>query len=88
MTLETDTELTIETMSEIATLATRISNPKVMSVQEMNVGAAKIAEEAGIVVGDIFILLQQHVKQRSAGSHPSECNEAFVNLTRFRDNKQ
>ena len=88
MSLSTDTNFSVETMSEIAQLANRISKPAPMSVQEMNVEAAKIAEEVGVVVGDILQQLAQHVERRSSVGHPSERNEASVGLTRFRDNNK
>ncbi|MBC7565248.1 hypothetical protein H7100_03420 [Candidatus Saccharibacteria bacterium] len=88
MTITSDKELTDETLDQIDYLAKRVSSPFPMSVQEVNVEAAKIAEEAGIVVRDVIVLVGEHAERRSPGGHPSERNEAFVSVTRFRDNKK
>ena len=88
MTITTDKDLTAETLVQIDDLAKRVSSPLPMSVQEVNVQAAKIAEEAGIVVRIVLVLVGEHAECRSPGGHPSVRNEAFVSVTRFRDNKK
>ena len=84
MTVATSVELSIETMKEIAYLASSIVSKKVTSSVEMNGDAVKIAESAGIVVGDVFDLVWRHINQRFPNSHPSLNTEAYNTLKKFR----
>lgn len=89
-TTTTDTELSVETMSEIASLATLIASMNPPSLEDFNMQVRRIAEHAGVVAAVIYDQMYQHVDRRiSKADHPSLLhNAAYHSLVRFRNNKK
>lgn len=80
MLLAPETELTVEMMTEVAILATKVTFEPIMSVRERNDEVAEIAKKADVAESDIVTLLRQHVHQRTSGGQPSRCCDAYVDL--------
>lgn len=83
MSTTTTNELNVETMTEIATLATEIVSKNGVPVEDMNKQVRRIAEHAGVVVGEIFELMYQHVQQRTQTGDQSRDMFAYRELVRI-----
>ena len=87
MSIAPNIDLTVEIMNEVTTLADSIVSEEVTSTAEMTYEAVKIAEPAGLVVGDIFDLMLGHIKMKFPKAVVTLNTEAYNFLKSFRNRK-
>lgn len=87
MSIAPNIDLTVEIMNEVTTLADSIVSKKVTSAAETTNEAVKIAEPAGLVVGDVFDLMSGHIKLKFPKADVTLNTEAYNVLKSFRNRK-
>ena len=85
MSIAPNIDLTVEIMNEVTTLADSIVSKAVTSTAEMTYEANKIAEPAGLEVGDIFDLMLGHIKMKFPKADVTLNTEAYNVLKSFRN---
>ena len=75
-------QFSVETMEEIASLATNIAEMRVLSEEDMRKHVRRIAEHASVTVAPVVELVKRHVENR-VGANKSKLptNEAYKVLT-------
>ena len=71
-------QFSVETMEEIASLATDIAEQSVLTAEDMRMRVRRIAEHAVVTVAPVFDLVERHVANRiRANGKKLPTNEAY-----------